>query len=388
MPAAETSSRSSALLQWALSSLSGLFMGWAVFQAASWIAVVCALATVMATAAYSWRQMRRDRRWQRGLGAFAAALEEGDLRARIDPTTCPGFEDSAERLNAMGRRLARIFVDLSRSVHELSSVAHESTANAVGSDEGVRVQRDVTVSSAATLEELTTSLAVASDMARGGAQVSREMRDTLGNGARSVDALATTLADFATTVEQTALSAAALGEGSRQIGSIVQVIASIGDQTKLLALNAAIEAQHAGTHGRGFAVVADEVRKLAERTVAATREVDERIGNIRTKIDALVDRMDTVRERAQGSQQEAAGALQRIREVERKTEESMQLANEIAAASAEQSSASQLIARDVEQVAQLADRSERLTRDNTELSRYLDQLAQQLTVTIQQYRYE
>jgi len=91
-----------------------------------------------------------------------------------------------------------------------------------------------------------------------------------------------------------------LSEKSVEIKKVTEVIDEIADQTNLLALNAAIEAARAGEHGRGFAVVADAVRNLAERTVEATREVEQSIiqiesetKDVTTEIKKLSFQIDT-----------------------------------------------------------------------------------------------
>lgn len=58
------------------------------------------------------------------------------------------------------------------------------------------------------------------------------------------------------------------------IAKITKVIEEIAFQTNILALNAAVEAARAGEAGAGFAVVADEVRALAQRSGAATKEIE------------------------------------------------------------------------------------------------------------------
>ena len=89
-----------------------------------------------------------------------------------------------------------------------------------------------------------------------------------------VDVLTDSFTQIAASQQQTRQHMDILDGKTGEIRQFVQLIKEVADQTNLLALNAAIEAARAGESGRGFAVVADEVRKLAERTAAATREID------------------------------------------------------------------------------------------------------------------
>lgn len=83
------------------------------------------------------------------------------------------------------------------------------------------------------------------------------------------------------------------------IAAQIKVVQEIARQTDLLALNAAVEAARAGAQGAGFAVVAAEVRKLAERSAAASREIDTVVtGSLKaaqTAADCLAELLPNVR---------------------------------------------------------------------------------------------
>ncbi len=99
-----------------------------------------------------------------------------------------------------------------------------------------------------------------------------------------------------------------LAEKTQNIGKVMGVINDVADQTNLLALNAAIEAARAGDAGRGFAVVADEVRKLAEKTILATKEVENAVESIQAETNRNMEAVTKAVEYTVESAQKATQA--------------------------------------------------------------------------------
>ncbi len=120
-----------------------------------------------------------------------------------------------------------------------------------------------------------------------------------------------------------------LTESSRQINSIIALIKEIADQTHLLSLNASIESAGAGEHGLRFGVIAAEVKKLADRSLTATSEVNQVIGELQGAIFSAVLASEETRHKTFGAVTLSYQAGQVISDLGRVVRETTESAGQI-----------------------------------------------------------
>ena len=175
-----------------------------------------------------------------------------------------------------------------------------------------------------------------------------------------------------------------LRNNTEAVGTILGLIRDIADQTNLLALNAAIESARAGEAGRGFAVVADEVRKLAEKTMEATRRVDDSIKNIRDSMQVSAEGVARTGRAVQSAVelgQEAHGSLEDIVGLVQGVNEQV---HDIADFCREQAATSEHAASLVEQLRSLTASVTEAMREGEDISATLEPEAQELGQLMQE----
>jgi methyl-accepting chemotaxis protein len=179
------------------------------------------------------------------------------------------------------------------------------------------------------------------DTARVLLDISNRSREEVHNGIATMDKATDGLNRINLAIRSSGDIIDVLGQRADDIGKIIEVIDDLAEQTNLLALNAAIEAARAGEHGLGF----DEVRKLAEKSAQSTKEISDLIQSIQREARKAVDNMDrstAIVNEGLTLGQELNGALKKISSV---VTEVYKFAQEIGAATNEQSHGSSQIAK-------------------------------------------
>ncbi|MGB9235964.1 MAG: methyl-accepting chemotaxis protein [Terriglobales bacterium] len=240
---------------------------------------------------------------------------------------------------------ARNSLQTSSAIDEVTSTMHEMSVNVQNMVKSTQTQASSVSETSASIDEMVTSIQRVADTAKVLLDISNRSREEVHSGIGTMEKATDGLNRINTTIHASGEIIDALGTRADDIGKIIEVIDDLAEQTNLLALNAAIEAARAGEHGLGFAVVADEVRKLAEKSAQSTKEISELIQSIQKEARKAVENMDkstTIVNEGLTLGQDLNAALRKISNV---VTEVYKFAQEIGAATNEQSHGSAQIAR-------------------------------------------
>ena len=301
-----------------------------------------------------------------------------DLTLRAPVQSPDEIGNAAASFNAMLGRFSGLIEQVRASTHKLGQVSNSLVQASSRSEAGASRQLSDTEALDSVLRNLVDSIAgVAShmeDAARAAQGANGQAKDgalVATEAMGSIDAMANRLRGAVDVIQ-------ALDSDTRDIGRVLGLIREIAEQTNLLALNAAIEAARAGEQGRGFAVVADEVRTLAQRTQAATGEIESIIDKLRQAAGHAVDTIHDAERHTQESVGHVKKTTMALAEIAGVVGQISGMTEQVASHAQQQSHAASEISQSVGNISQVARESVASADDVRQVTDQLAQLSEEL----------
>jgi methyl-accepting chemotaxis protein len=307
---------------------------------------------------FAWWMARGTTAGLRSAQRSAQAIADGDLTLAVPQTGRDEVGQLLQALRGMQANLSQIVAGVRGNAE---SVATASAQIAQGNNDlsgRTEEQASALQQTAASMEQLGSTVTHNADNARQADQLARSASDVAVQGGEVVGRVVDTMKG--------------INDSSKKIADIIGVIDGIAFQTNILALNAAVEAARAGEQGRGFAVVASEVRSLAQRSANAAKEIKDLIGASVERVaqgTALVDQ-------AGATMSEVVAAIRRVTDI----------VGEISSASREQSSGVQQIGEAVTQMDQTTQQNAALVEESAAAAESLKTQAQALVQAVAVFR--
>ena len=308
----------------------------------------------------------------------SAAMNSADLNLQFHSTSRDEIGDLTNAFDQFVASIRETLIHVAEATNALAGASTQISSSTEEMAAGAHEQSSQTGEVASAVEEMTKTIIENARNATSAADTARHARHAAEQGGTVVKETVDGMRAIAEVVRTSASTVQELGTSSDQIGEIIGVINDIADQTNLLALNAAIEAARAGEQGRGFAVVADEVRKLAERTTKATKEIAAMIKKIQADTGGAVAAMERGTRQVDDGIQLADRAGKALEEIVSVSQKVTDMVTQIAAASEEQSTTSEMISKNVEAISTVTGETASGTQQIARTAEDLNRLTMQL----------
>ncbi len=279
-------------------------------------------------------------------------LADGDLT--VSATVSEAFTGAiADSINYSVEQLRDLVQTINKAAGQVSATAENSQALAMNLAEAAEHQAGEIAGVSVAISEMASSIDKVSETALESETVAKRSVEIAHNGNKIVHNTISGMDTIREQIQDTSKRIKRLGESSQEIGDIVGLIDDIAEQTNILALNAAIQASMAGDAGRGFAVVADEVQRLAERSSAATKQIETLVKAIQNDTnEAVISMEQTTSEVVRGAKlAENAGIA--LEEIETVSQALARLIQSISSAARQQASTAAHISKTMDVIQEI-----------------------------------